>query len=231
MTYEEVVEAALSRTLEWDGEFPSTRLPMYRRIGTRQQQLFTKASKVNPAYYGVKAGAALDANLELDLRDMAGVPAVNQSVGVQRVEINDAGTSSYTTGDRVAIVDIDDIEADLAPRVSLRDFILKSIGTDLNNVVSLCVYYPRYPDMPDNDEDGTTDIELSETFSELLVIDLTKYLLRKTIGLEQSVKATLMGALDEEEQEELAVYLADVGAFGIGQSHRFSEPQPGDVTR
>lgn len=231
MTYEEVVEASLSRTLEWDGEFPSTRLPLYRRIGTRQQQLFTKASKMNPAYYGVKAGAALDANLELDLRDMAGVPAVNQAVGVQRVEIGDHGTSAYADGDRVAIVDIDDIEADLAPRVFLRDFVLGSIGTDLTNVTSLCVYYPRYPDMPANTEDGSTDIEISETFSELLVIDLTKYLLRKTLGLEQAVKATLMGALDEEEQEELAVYTADIGAFGLGQSHRFSEPQPGDTTR
>lgn len=231
MTYEEVVEAALSRTLEWDGEFPSTRLPMYRRIGTRQQQLFTKGSKVNPTYYGVKAGAALDANRELDLRDMAGVPAVNQAVGVQRVEIGDPGTSTWVAGDRVAIVDVDDIEADLAPRVTLRDFVLKAVGTDLDLVTSLCVYYPRYPDMPANTEDGTTDVEMSETFSEMLVIDLTKYLLRKTLGIESGVKTAMMAALAEEEGEEMAVYVMDIAAFGIGQSHRFSEPQPGDVTR
>lgn len=230
MRYEEIVVNALARTLEFDAEFPSTRLPMYRRVGTRQQQLYTFASKRNPDFYGVSASANLNADDELDLKDMAGVPAVNQSVGVQRVEICDHGTSTYTDGDRVNIVSIDDIEADLAPRATLRDYVIKGVGTDLNNVTSLCVYYPKYPDMPDTDEDGTTEISIAEAHAELLIIDLTKHLLRKCMSMEATVKAAHMASLTEEEGEALAAYLADIDAFGIGQSHRFSEPA-GATTR
>ncbi|MCL7965370.1 MAG: hypothetical protein M8858_08130 [marine benthic group bacterium] len=224
MTYEEVVEAAMARGLDWDADFPSTRLPLYRRIGTRQQQLFTMASKANPDYYGVKAGAAIDANDELNLRDMAGVPAVDQAAGVQRIEIGDHGTSSYADGDEVHTISIDDPDAALAPRVTLRDMVIKGFGTDLDNVTSLCVYYPRYPDMPDNDEDGSTDLEISEAYTELLVIDLTKYLVKKTLSIEADVKARVMEELEKEEQEQFASYMSDVVAFSLGQSRRFSEP-------
>lgn len=224
MTYEEVVENALSRTLEFDGEFPSTRLPMYRRIGQRQQQLYTAASKINPDYYGQRAGAALDSEFRLDLRDLDGATNLDQAVGVQRVEIQDAGTSSYTTGDEVNIVSVDDVEADIAPRVSIRDQIIKGIGVDLTNVVSLCVYYPRIPDMPLTAEDGTTDIDLQEAYQELLIIDLTMYLVRKSLSLNTEVKAGILGALKEEEGGALTQYLSDVATYHIGQHHRFSEP-------
>ncbi len=224
MTYEEVVENALARTLEWDGEFPSTRLPMYRRIGVRQQQLFSMASKVNPDYYGSEAAAALDSEYRLDLKDLDGLATLDQAAGVQRVIILDPGASIYVAGDEVNIVSIDDIDADLPPRVTIRDQIVKGVGTDLINVVSLCVKYPRYADMPLNTEDGTTDIQLQEPYQELLVIDLTKDLVRKTLSLEVGVKAAIGETLKEEETELLTVYMADVAAFQIGQHHRFSEP-------
>ncbi len=224
MTYEEVVENALARTLDWDGEFPSSRLPMYRRVGVRQQQLFSMASKINPDYYGQRAGAALDAQYRLDLRDLDGATDLDQAVGVQRVEIEDAGTSSYASGDEVNIVSVDDIEADIAPRVSIRDQIIKGVGTDLLNVVSLCVYYPRFADMPDDDEDGTTDIQLIQAYQELLVIDLTKDLVRKCLSIEPDVKSAIQQILNEEEQELLTIYMADVKAYSIGQHQRFSEP-------
>jgi hypothetical protein len=230
MTYEEVVEAAMARGLDWDADFPSTRLPLYRRIGTRQQQLFTVASKANPDYYGVKAGAALDANDELDLRDLAGLPAVDQAAGVQRIEIGDHGTSSYADGDEVHTISIDDPDAALAPRVTLRDFVIKGYGTDLDNVTSLCVYYPRYPDMPENDEDGSSELTMADRYSELLVIDLTKYLVKKTLTLEADVKSRILEELKVEEQELFASYMSDVGAFTIGQSRRHSEP-PTTATR
>lgn len=224
MTYEEVVEAALARTLDWDGEFPSTRLPMYRRIGTRQQQLFSMASKVNPDYYGSEAGAPLDAQYRLDLKDLAGLADLDQALGVQRIIILDAGASSYTAGDEVNIVSIDDIDADLPPRVTIRDQIIKGVGTDLVDVVSLCVKYPRVSDMPENSEDGTTDIQLIEAYQELLVIDLTKDLVRKCMSMDPTVKAAVQQVLNEEEQELLAMYMADVRAFAIGQHQRFGEP-------
>jgi len=224
MTYEEVIENALARTLDWDGEFPSTRLPMYRRVGVRQQQLFSMASKINPDYYGTEAGADLDSEYRLDLKDLDGAANLDQACGVQRVVILDPGTSTYVADDEVNIVSIDDIDADLPPRVTIRDQIVKGVGTDLALVTSLCVKYPRYADMPANTEDGTTDIELQQPYQELLVIDLTKDLVRKCLSMETEVKAATQTILNEEEQELLVIYMADVKAFAIGQHQRFSEP-------
>jgi hypothetical protein len=78
--------------------------------------------------------------------------------------------------------------------------------------------------MPDNDENGSTDLQVAEVYSELLVIDLTRYLVRKTLSIEADVKAKIIETLDAEEQEHLAIYMADVTAFALGQSRRFSEP-------
>lgn len=227
MTYEDVVIAALARTLDWDGEFPSARQPMYRRIGKRQQQLFTMASKINPDYWGTCAIATIDpTDLNVDLRLLDGGLNVDQSVGVQRIEIQDEGTSSLTSGDQVHIVSINDRDAELAPRVTIRDLIIASVGTDLTGVTSLAVYYPRYPDMPATSEDGTTALELQQAHDELLVIDLTKDLVRKTLSMDPATKTAIQGLLDAEEKEALGPYLDDVGAFAVGQAHRFSEPRP-----
>jgi len=225
MTFAEVVENALARTLDFDAEFPSTKLPMYRRIGVRQQQLFTLASKINPDYYGSEAGGVLDANYQLDLRDLAGLADLDQAVGIQRVEILDHGTSTvHADGDEVNIVSIDDIDADLSPRVTIRDQVLRGVGTDLLNVTSLCMKYPRVADMPDTDEDGTTDVEVPEPHQELLVVDLTKHLVKKCISMDGEVKVAIVGTLDTEEGELAALYMSDVQNFAIGARHRFSEP-------
>jgi len=227
MTYEDVVIATLARTLEWDAEFPSTRLPMFRRIGIRQQQLFCLASKSNPDYYGRCATGDIDANGCLDLRDLAtAVAPVDQAAGVQYIEINDPGTGVHPTGTEVHIISIGDQAADIAPRATLRDFIIRGIDLDLEGVISLDVYYPRVPDMPLVGEDGTTVLELLEQHQELLVIDLTKDLIRKTIDLSPEVKAAVKGILDQEEADALANYLEDIRGFAIDQAHRFSEPIP-----
>lgn len=225
MTFEEVVENALARTLEFDAVFPSTRLPMYRRIGVRQQQLFTLASKLNPDYYGSEAGGPLDAYYQMDLKDLAGLVDLDQAVGIQRVEILDHGThATYADGDEVNIVSIDDIDADLAPRVTIRDQVIKGVGTDLALVTSLCVKYPRVADMPASSEDGTTDIELHEPHQELLVVDLTMYLVKKCLSLETGAKAAILENLKSEAGELGAGYLSDVKDYAIGARHRFSEP-------
>ena len=128
------------------------------------------------------------------------------------------------------MVSIADKDADVAPRITVRDFIIRGVGTDFTGVVSIRIFYPRIPDMVAFTENGTTEIELLEQHQELLIIDLTKDLLRKTIQMVPEVKTAATGILDSEETKALADYLEDVNAFAIGQSHRFSEPT-GQATR
>lgn len=226
MTYEEVVENVLARTLDFDGQFPSSRRPMYRRIGKRQQQLMSMASKVSPDYHGACATGALDATGCLDLRDLETAVGLDQAGVIQRFEINDPGTGVFPTGTQVHLVSRDDVKAGIAPRATLRDRIIKGIEPELDGVASIDVYYGRIADMPLAAEDGTTLLEMHEVHQELLIIDLTKDLVRKALELSPEAKAAILAILDVEEQAALADYTNDVAAFASAQEKRFSEPPP-----
>ena len=197
MQYEEIVTGALARMLDWGNEFPSARMPMYRRISQRQQQLFSLASKLNPDYYGRCVIGAFDGEGCLDLRDLVDLATVDQAAGIQFVEVNDVGTNVVrVSGEEVNMVSIADKDADVAPRITVRDFIIRGVGTDFTGVVSIRIFYPRIPDMVAFTENGTTEIELLEQHQELLIIDLTKDLLRKTIQMVPEVKTAATGILD-----------------------------------
>lgn len=224
-TLEQLVIAALARALDFDAEVPSTRQVHWRRLQLRQQQLFTMGSQLNPDYYGVAATGILDTNDSLDLKDLATTALVDQAVGIQRIEIENIGTSSFTTGDEVNIVSIDDVDADMSPRVTIRDFIIKSVGTDLNLVTSLCVFYPRIPDLI-QEALGTETVQLPEQYQELLVVDLTREMVGKTLDMDQAAKGTAMGILATEESVLLERYVQEMATFQHGQKHRFSEPVP-----
>lgn len=226
MTYEEVVENALARTLDFDGQFPSSRLPMYRRVGKRQQQLMSMASKVSPDYHGACATGVLDVNGCLDLRDLETATNLDQAGVIQRFEISDPGTSVFPTGTQVHLVSRDDVKAGIAPRATLRDRFIKGVALDLDGVVSIDVWYGRIADMPLAAEDGTTDLEMHETHQELLIIDLTKDLVRKALELSPEAKGAILAILETEEQAALADYTNDVAAFASAQEKRFSEPPP-----
>lgn len=224
-TLEQLAIVALARALDFDAEVPSTRQVHWRRLQLRQQQLFSIASRLNPDYYGVSASGVLDANAALNLDDLATTALVDQAVGIQRIEIDDAGTSGLTTGDDVNIVSVDDIDADLSPRVTLRDFIIRGVGSDLTNVTSLCVFYSRIPDLI-QEALGTETVQLPEQYQELLVVDLLRDMISKTISMEATTKTAVLELLTGEESGLMDPYLKEVATFQHGQRHRFSEPVP-----
>ncbi len=199
---------------------------MYRRIGKRQQQLMSMASKVSPDYHGACATGDLDSTGCLDLRDLETAAGLDQAGVIQRLEVNDPGTSGLPTGTQVHLISRDDLKAAVAPRATLRDRIIRGIEPDLDGVTSIDVYYGRIADMPATAEDGTTDLEMHEVHQELLIIDLTKDLVRKALELSPEAKAAILAILDVEEQAALADYTNDVAAFASAQEKRFSEPPP-----
>lgn len=224
-TLEQLVIAALARALDLDAEVPSTRQVLWRRLQLRQQQLFSIASRLNPDYYGVSASGVLDSNAALNLDDLATTALVDQAVGIQRIEIDNAGTSGLTTGDEVNIVSVDDTDAEVSPRVTLRDFIIRGVGSDLTNVTSLCVFYSRIPDLI-QEALGTETIQLPEPYQELLVVDLLRDMISKTISMEATTKTAVLELLTGEESGLMDPYLKEVATFQHGQRHRFSEPVP-----
>ncbi len=224
MTFDEIVDNAKARGLEFGSNFPTTNRVLYRRIEIHQQELFSQASRINPDYFGVSAKGPLDAEFSLNLKDLEVSVGVDPASSVTRVEIQVAGTHpTLVTGDQVNLVSLGDIEAALAPRMTLRNFVLKGVGTDLVGVTSVCVFYGYRPENFAAPMGGDEIAELPDVYQELLVIDLTKWMLKQTLSMDIETKAAGVAALSEEEAEMNGAFMAEVADYAGGQVSRFGD--------
>lgn len=224
MTYDEIVDYALARALDFGGQFPSTRPVYYRRIEIRQQQLFTMASRVNPDYFGVTAKGTLDANYKLNLADLDTATDLDPTAAITRVLVLGPGTHpTLQAGDEITIVPETDEDAFLPPRMTLRNFILAGVDDDLEGVATVCVHYGYRPQNNTAPMDGTETAELPQVFQELLVIDLSAYMVRQTLSMDAETKAAALQILQAEEKEMLDPFLAEVADYANAQASRFGD--------
>ncbi len=212
MTLEEIAVAALARGMEFSNEVPQTRSVHYRRIRVREQQLFVRASEINPDYFGISTSIALVAG-EADLSTLG-----TQAERIAGVRINGIGTSSYTTGESVNIVPIDDPNSGLAPRAHIRDYRLIQYAAELALVASVWIDYSK---RAATTVDAADEPDLPEQFQELLVIDDTKAMLRRTIALEPEIKKLAINSLNEEEAEMMDYFDRHVERFVLAEESRF----------
>ena len=189
------MDAAMARALEFTPGVPSTPTLMLHRINVRQQQIAVHIANKEPEYLGRQATVALVAGAYA----LSGLNPLHERI--TRVEVDGVGTSPYTQGDRVSIVPIMDVDVALAPRMTLRDNVLTQVGTDMALVSTIRIYYSkRFATV-----DGLTDVlEYPEQFHELSVVDLSKHLLRKTLGMKADERTAAIALLDEEEKDLLA---------------------------
>lgn len=223
MTYDEIVDAALARAMDFGNSFPTTRPVLYRRIEIRQSEIFTLAARVNPDYFGVNVIGVLDADGLVDLAELDADTAVaDPTSAITRIEIRDAGTHpTLQCGKEVTLVTPNDREAGLAPRMTLRNFTLRPIPGDMDGVVSVCVFYAYRPRPKATPLDGTEESELPSFYQELSVIDLTKWLLKQSISMAVETKAAALAALSDEEKEMLTTFMAEVADYAGAQVSRF----------
>jgi hypothetical protein len=128
---------------------------------------------------------------------------------ISRIEVEDPGTSGLVAGTEIAIVPLTDPSAAFPPRVTVRNGVIRQVDTDLAGVTSIRVYYSRRPFRID-DQDATRTIALPEPFQELLVVDLARWMLRKEATIPAETRQVALAALDAEEQEMLANFVATV---------------------
>jgi hypothetical protein len=224
MTFDEIVDNAKARAIDFAATFPSTKRVLYRRIEIHQQELFSQATRVNPDYFGVSATGTLDANGAADIKDQQVSVNVDPAANIVRVEVEDAGTHpTLVAGDEINVVSLNDVLAALAPRMTLRNFVLRQVGTDLAGVVSICAFYGYRPENKAAPLDGSEVAELPAVYQELLVIDLTKWMVRMTLGLETQIKAAALAALSEEEDEMNGAFMAEVTDYAGAQVSRFGD--------
>jgi hypothetical protein len=210
LTLEQIARQALARAYDVTQTVPLSRAPMYRRISVRQGIILLQAAKANPDFYGASATADLIGGA-VDLADIA--DPVPLPATISRVSIADPGTSTWLAGTEINIVPLHDHASSIPPRMTLRDRVLRAVGAELDNVVSLTIAYAREaPSYTARDKDVA--VELASPFDELLVIDLAKYLLSKVPAGTSPIGAATLIAANQEETALMTDYLGYVRAFG-----------------
>lgn len=219
MTAEQLTVIALARAQEFTGHVPQNRALAYYRIGKRQQELFAMAAKINSEYFGVCASGNLSGGA-LDLTDTTDpVPAIEQ---LDRIEVLNPGThETLVAGDEINPVPLNDQGIAFPPRVTIRDRVIRAVGTDLDGVTSIRVYYSKVP-LALNHEDADTALELPEQFQGLLVVDLARDMVRRAKGIEPVQKAPWIAQLSEEEKPELDSFLEHVQSYATTLNARFT---------
>lgn len=216
LTAQDIIDAALAEVAHFFD--PGTTAPpiWVRRINVRQEEIFARATSLNPDYYGICAVAPL-VNGAADLRDLTEDPPAPDRI--DRIEIDDPGTSEYAAGERVNLVRVDDADVSLPPRMLLRDHVLWGVADDMDGVAKIKVYYARRP-TPVRSEDDP--IELDGAHSELLVWDLAKYMARRAPGVDAGVRQAAIAFFVAEEEAALALYDAHVQQFASTLQTRFA---------
>lgn len=211
MTVQEIIDAALARGAEFGAQFPNSLDVSRRRIQAHQEVLFAHAADINRDYVGRDAVLALtDGACDTGLLDP-------KPMRIVRVFVEDAGTSGITAGRKINIVPIDDLVSALAPRATLRDGLIAQVAAELADVVSIRVWYSK---RPAELTDPTVVPQLPTQYHELLVIDLAKQLVRKTIGLSDTSRDDILEVLQTEYDDMFGDYTAHLRNYNFAETAR-----------
>lgn len=221
MTIQQVLDNAKARCAELGVEFPATRSLLIDRISQTQQDVFAMGAQWNPDYFGTCIVGTLD-GLAIDV--LAILDPLEIPETITRIEIADPGSSEWSAGDEVSVVTLSDRDhATIPPRVTVRRKLISSVGTDLNGVNSLRIFYSPcpLPIDPAAVDVNTKRIEIPRPHDRIVALDLTLYLLDKipnptdavTAG-KAATQAELTAALAKFESHVRSYVMTTVSRFG-----------------
>lgn len=204
MTFEEAVQAALARTTD-EGNWNLAHSVPYERLATRQIELFMRANRIDAEYFSTQAvGTLVSGAVGIDTLVAVNLPPCDVVI---RVTIENKGTSAYTNGDKVTLVQAREAASHYAPRAQFANRVIRGWGTDLALVTSIRLYYGRLPMPVAADEDGLTALELPDPFpSSLLVLDLARWIVQRSPVKNAEARANLLAAFDAEEKSALGIF-------------------------
>ncbi|HYF53855.1 MAG TPA: hypothetical protein VEA41_06320 [Salinarimonas sp.] len=214
MNAEQVLKRALTEASEYGSNFPTSHALLYRRISSRQMQLFAEAASINADW----AGACFTMDLvggNGNLTDtFEGESAgINGIARISRITVENPGSSAWAAGREVDLVSSDDVDSGAPPRAFFRGYSLFQVGTDLNGVSSLKVHYSRRPAVVDGPAD---EIELPEPHTECLVWDLAMILLARASTIDPERKKAgnaFFTMMRDEAEEQFKTYVREYVAL------------------
>jgi hypothetical protein len=189
---------ALNQAFAWLGSWgininSTPESVLFGRMSFRQAELFGWANSIDREYFGKSAVLPLS-NGEANLATIADLGVV------QVLTIQDRGTSSLISGERVRIVRADDTR-DLRPRATLRNRIIRGVGNDLAGVASLNVFYSQ--GAPQITVSGAGAIMIPSPFDELLSLDVARFVLARDPATTESAAVAFLTA---QEAQRLAAF-------------------------
>lgn len=189
----------------------------YLRISSRQREIFTLGSSMDPEYFGECVVVNLDnEGANLNALEAMAPDTIYPIDMVQVVKIEDPGSSEYEAGEKVTIVRLDDPRA-LPPRMTLRSMILRGVDDDMTGVTSIKIWYSRKP--WELGKDGTGIIELPEPFHDLLALDLAKFLVSRDKEGPNAAKA--LEYLTAQEATRMEAFKAHIAGTYRALESRF----------
>lgn len=218
MTVDQIIEAALARAMEFSKSVPNTFSVSLARLNAHQEQLFADTADQNRDYFGADGVLVLTTGA-CDTGTLNPLP-----MRVVRVVVSNPGTSGYLAERKINIVPIDDVTAANAPRATLRGGLITQVGTELATVTSVKVYYSRRPTVLTAKGD-TPDFPAQ--YHDLLVIDLTKQLIRKTVGLTATARDEVVQVIQTEYDEIAAMFAQHLRNFNYAETSRFGATAQG----
>jgi hypothetical protein len=107
--------------------------------------------------------------------------------------------------------------------MTLRNFILTGVGQDLAGVVTIVIYYGYFPETKAVPLTGFEEAELPLAYQELLVYDLTRWLIQQTLEMDPAKKVAALELLDVDAGQMLEAFLGEAVDYAGAQVSRFGD--------
>lgn len=203
----DIIDAAYSRSTFNDPDKLATDAELVGVIDRRFKQLYSKAARFNPVYFGKSTTVAAGG---------ANWPWPADAELIFKVE---------SLGELVRVVPIEDLNADIKPSVyQMGRAYLTTDTTELNPATaSLTLLYSRRPadldtTLAPEHATNTLDSTWPEQFNDLIVLHLAKYL-----SVKDSRDGGEIQALDAEEQSLMGDFARHLGHSNYAMRARYGQ--------
>lgn len=169
---QDVIDRAINRNSMNDADVIAGDAELIGLVDRVQQDKYLRVGQSFPDFFGAEVTITLTGTDEARFSDAS--PAVGV---ITRVEVAAESGSGYNVGDIINIVPTDEQESEVAPRMYLTRTSLKGVGTDLNGVTSVRLYYSIRPDAMDTTADPSTiNMTMPDEFIDTIVNEVALYL-------------------------------------------------------
>lgn len=198
-TIQEIITAGYNRNQMNDENVLAGDSELILLISRKQQRAFLDAGKINPDFFGADASPSLSSGV-------ASLSGISPTVGIiSHVEIANAGTSNYTSGDEVNLVRTSEKDNELPPRMYRQTNKLVGVGSDLTSVTSVKIYYSQVPAALFSAADPSTlYMSLPDEHADVLITEAALYLAIKD-NRGESELATLKAEVKEAKDNLLFI--------------------------